>query len=239
MGRPSQAGHLNHNFKNAGWHTCLTCEKAFHSYSKTIKYCSLSCRSKRPANLAQCAEMAKRPRVSTKGVKRMPPNTACGKCGKAFRIKPSHLKDEHYCSRSCLKEARKRTPNLCIVCSQEHYGRGKTCSVKCYGDMVAERQRGSNSHRWQGGKTSEAMKLRNSREYAAWREAVFARDNYTCQECGSHGGKLNADHIKPFSTHPELRLDVSNGRTLCFTCHTKTETWGYGARRLLEQQCAA
>ena len=36
-----------------------------------------------------------------------------------------------------------------------------------------------------------------------------------------HGSKLNADHIKPFSLYPELRLIVENGRTLCVDCHKK------------------
>jgi 5-methylcytosine-specific restriction endonuclease McrA len=60
-----------------------------------------------------------------------------------------------------------------------------------------------------------------------WRSAVFQRDNYTCQECGQVGGRLNADHIKPYGEYPELRFDVSNGRTLCVACHRKTPTFGW------------
>ena len=40
-----------------------------------------------------------------------------------------------------------------------------------------------------------------------------------------YGGKLNADHIKPFSLFPELRFDLNNGRTLCVECHKKTDTY--------------
>uniref|UniRef100_A0A6M3KTS9 Putative homing endonuclease n=1 Tax=viral metagenome TaxID=1070528 RepID=A0A6M3KTS9_9ZZZZ len=70
-----------------------------------------------------------------------------------------------------------------------------------------------------GGVSSEDMQIRNSPEYRYWRSAVYKRDDYTCQQCGKRGGRLEAHHIKPFATHPELRLDVDNGFTLCKSCH--------------------
>jgi len=80
---------------------------------------------------------------------------------------------------------------------------------------------GFNNPRWKGGVTSEQKLRRHSAEYRQWREFVFKRDDFTCMmsECGKRGGKLNANHIKPFSTHKELRLIVSNGITLCVPCH--------------------
>lgn len=80
---------------------------------------------------------------------------------------------------------------------------------------------------WQNGKTKEKRKIRASLEYKNWRTAVFERDNYTCQSCGDdRGGNLEADHIKPFAFFPKLRFDVKNGRTLCSSCHIKTDTYG-------------
>jgi 5-methylcytosine-specific restriction endonuclease McrA len=75
----------------------------------------------------------------------------------------------------------------------------------------------------------DRSKVKNKRclaELSWWRKAIFERDNYTCQFCKKRGGQLNADHIKPYSMYPELRADLSNGRTLCVDCHKKTDTYG-------------
>lgn len=92
---------------------------------------------------------------------------------------------------------------------------------------MSESRKGEKSSFWKGGITEINQKIRNSLEIKLWREAVFKRDNYTCIWCGDNsGGNLNADHIKPFSLFPELRFDINNGRTLCVSCHKKTDTWG-------------
>lgn len=70
-------------------------------------------------------------------------------------------------------------------------------------------------------KRIETADKRNYPEYQLWRTSVFERDNYTCQKCGSRGGTLNAHHIKSYKNYPELRVDVSNGITLCELCHRK------------------
>lgn len=72
---------------------------------------------------------------------------------------------------------------------------------------------------WKGGITPINLKIRNSGKYAVWRESVFIRDDYTCQSCNSKNVKLNAHHIQRFSTHPLLRLSITNGITLCEKCH--------------------
>lgn len=79
---------------------------------------------------------------------------------------------------------------------------------------------------WAGFKEINNKLIRKSVPYQEWRKAVFERDNYTCQECGIRGVYLHADHIKRFAEYPELRLELSNGRTLCADCHRKTPTWG-------------
>ena len=69
-------------------------------------------------------------------------------------------------------------------------------------------------------------------EAREWRQKVFERDNYTCQQCQKRGGRLNAHHIKPFSIFPELRFDVNNGQTLCVGCHFKTASYAKPAKML-------
>ncbi len=88
---------------------------------------------------------------------------------------------------------------------------------------------GEKASNWHGGKVPENTKIRHSFEYKLWREAVFERDDYTCQNknclyChNKKGGKLNAHHIKPFSKFPELRTSIENGITFCERCHNKTK----------------
>ncbi len=46
---------------------------------------------------------------------------------------------------------------------------------------------------------------------------VFARDNYTCTYCGKVGGKLEADHVIPFSRDGDDSLE--NLVTACRKCN--------------------
>lgn len=96
-------------------------------------------------------------------------------------------------------------------------------------------KRGEQSPQWKGGIYPLVLLLRSCYKYRQWRSDVFTRDNFTCILCGERGGKLNADHIKPFSLiFEENNLkdsnsafdcdelwDINNGRTLCFDCHRK------------------
>ena len=61
---------------------------------------------------------------------------------------------------------------------------------------------------------------RNSDRYKRWRKAVFVRDNFQCQHCGIKKD-IQAHHVKTWKRCEELRYDVSNGITLCRSCHLK------------------
>lgn len=78
---------------------------------------------------------------------------------------------------------------------------------------------GEKAANWRGGRVSENQRIRHSEEFRQWREAVFIRDNWTCQKYGGRGRRLQAHHILNFSTYPELRFDVGNGVTLSVRAH--------------------
>ena len=84
---------------------------------------------------------------------------------------------------------------------------------------MSESRRGDKSPNWKGGIEPENKRIRKSVEYRLWREALFARDAWTCQKCGKKGGTLNPHHIKNFAQYPELRFAIDNGITLCKSCH--------------------
>lgn len=72
---------------------------------------------------------------------------------------------------------------------------------------------------------NKRLKADNQKEHKIWRKKVCERDNYTCVLCGyTSVGGLCAHHIKEWSLYPELRTDVSNGVTLCRSCHSKVHS---------------
>jgi hypothetical protein len=75
---------------------------------------------------------------------------------------------------------------------------------------------------WKGGISRFRDVIKSSPEYRAWREAVFTRDDYTCQFCGIRGGYLEVHHFFRFAHFPEFRTHEPNGITLCRPCHDTT-----------------
>ena len=76
---------------------------------------------------------------------------------------------------------------------------------------------GAKHPQWKGGVSRNKHSL-SSPQYKEWRESVFQRDDYRCQNCGERGF-LEAHHIKSWSQFPALRYKKNNGITYCRDCH--------------------
>lgn len=58
--------------------------------------------------------------------------------------------------------------------------------------------------------------------YGPFRKRIKERDDYECQWPGCASKKrLEVHHIKTWSKYPSLRLEMSNGITLCKICHAR------------------
>lgn len=223
--------------------TCLFCTRTFLRIPAlaSVKYCSRSCRvsaalpkrgSDNPRWRGGPEEAKNRyrvkkglpPLVARETPRRKQPPKLCKGCGRTgvrkgltyhpgCRPKPKSHRMEVTCA-DCGKVRLSRKPSV----------RCRPCGYKSRG--------GAGNSRWRGGITPESRRLRNSEQYKRWRLAVFQRDRYTCVWCGQIGGRLNADHIQPFSTHPDLRFELSNGRTLCEPCHKLTPSYLNKGRKM-------
>lgn len=172
----------------------------------------------------------------------------CAHCGVIINVIASQQARKRFCSTVCryshpfseetkirLALARRRNnPRLGRRHSEEskkkmslgNQGRIPWNKGKKMGPEFRAKIAGPLANNWQGGKTKENDRIRKSVDFRLWREAVFARDNWTCQSCSTRGGVLHPHHVKSFALFPELRFAIDNGQTLCAPCHYKTETWG-------------
>lgn len=88
--------------------------------------------------------------------------------------------------------------------------------------------KGKKHWNWKGGITSENKRQRGTANYVKWRNKVFERDNYVCQNCGIKNGKgktvyLEAHHIKSFALFKKIRFEITNGVTYCRKCHIELD----------------
>lgn len=131
----------------------------------------------------------------------------CESCGVNYkcdtRIGDIRWRKQRFCSKSCALKGNKRTLWLFL---------------------------GETNPSWKGGITPVNALIRSSTQMNEWRKAVFERDDYTCQMCSARGIRIHADHIKEFSNYPELRFELSNGRTLCVPCHKNTPNYAGRAK---------
>lgn len=185
-------------------------------------------------------------------------------CGKEKIIKKCNLKNGHAKSCGCLKEDYKKKREKELVglkigrltilritdfsspmkvwckcnCGNEkeivynNIRRGKVVSCGCYrlervheslyNPLLTEEQR------------KRRRKELGDHSIVKWRNKVFKRDNYKCQNClDDRGGNLVAHHLYSYADNELVRYDVENGITLCDNCHKEFhDNYGYGFNTL-------
>lgn len=98
---------------------------------------------------------------------------------------------------------------------------------------MSENRKGNKNPNYVDGMSKFTVSHYSDLRYKLWREAIFERDEYTCQECGIRGVYIEPHHIKGWAQYPELRFELSNGITLCKPCHKLTDNYkGKGRRKI-------
>ncbi|MCK5601599.1 hypothetical protein KAR91_07020 [Candidatus Pacearchaeota archaeon] len=87
---------------------------------------------------------------------------------------------------------------------------------------------GENHWNWKGGIAPLHKVMRAKSMWKIWREAVFLRDNFTCQNkncefCQNKiGVVLHPHHIIPVAVRKDLVFNIHNGITYCEDFHLKS-----------------
>lgn len=175
-----------------------------------------------------------------------PLDVNCDGCGISFQRKPFEVKQStrNFCSKDCYlnnyckKKTRNLTETSCAECGTtvKRYQRIINtqnfvyCSYRCKNSHASKIYVGENSVNWNPFLSAEdRAKNRGIPGYDEWRLAVYKRDKFTCVCCGdSKGGNLIAHHKDGYHWAKERRIDVTNGVTLCESCHSDFhKTYGF------------
>jgi hypothetical protein len=165
----------------------------------------------------------------------------CECCGKIIILYLQRdFKRKRFCSRQCFGKVNSKINNSRPPKATEESRRkgGKTLSIKMKLCLVPKPPKPTPESRIKAGLKirgekhpfwiKDRSKVKRSRfdnsfrgegPINSWRNSVYRRDKFTCQNCNKIGGKLNAHHIKPWAKFPDDRFNISNGVTLCVNCH--------------------
>ena len=136
-------------------------------------------------------------------------------------VKCSHCNKSFYKSKSRLKRG------IHYFCCAKHHHLW----------MLENEPRGKDAYNYKHGKTKLYNTIRNSQIYTLWRNSVYYKDKFICQSCKKKCNKSDiiAHHKKDFATifkennitsskkalECQELWDISNGTTLCRSCHLK------------------
>ena len=155
----------------------------------------------------------------------------CGKqCGYVSACHRDYAESAGKVCRSCAHKGKTHSAETKAKMSAAHQGkaisletRAKMSTAKSdetRAKMIAAKQ----SKRDAITKMYGVKAKRNQPALRKWAKQVKERDDYQCQSCGAektHPSSMHAHHIVPCEYFPELAYDLSNGITLCSSCHKK------------------
>lgn len=186
---------------------CVICGKTYvnlyHQYNTCSKLCGYEYRKKNSRKEIECPTCKKRFLVYTK----------------SKRI---------FCSRKCssINLSMGVLKKTCLFCKKEflakiseaNRGLKKFCSHGCYSNSLK-------LFRSKEFKKEKSLKILHKLRYGGNREAVFIRDNYSCQQCGKTDN-LEIHHKdnsgwKSLGTYKLSNNRIENLITLCHSCHSK------------------
>lgn len=163
----------------------------------------------------------------------------CKHCQKVFEVQPWAAKTgrKKFCSKACFYAGRELKclfePGHPDFVPSSSRGHSEETRAKIREATRNKARYGQDNPCWKGGAREQRKREMIGYKYKDWRNAVFSRDNWTCQMCGKRGVYLEADHIQPWCAFPDLRYEVDNGRTVCRPCHMSLDTHGRKALKYL------
>lgn len=146
------------------------------------------------------------------------------------RMRLSHL------GKRQSKETRDKRRKSLI--GREHWWGNKISKSKKGYQHSEETKRKMRQSHLKDGLTPLNKLLRKSSMFKIWREAVFLRDNFTCQNkdckyCDNKiGVLLHPHHIQSFAEYPAFRFNIHNGITYCAEFHINSKTLHKNIKRM-------
>jgi DNA-directed RNA polymerase subunit RPC12/RpoP len=223
-------GKDNFNYKNGKYckkYYCIDCGKEISVGSTRCMSCSNKIKA--------------RNKISKNKTYRR--NPICIDCGK--KLSNSYASRCPSCSRKYIRKNKYWSSNKNKKLSPEH--RKKLSETRIRLGLG----KGDKNYNWKNFKVKYPLykAIRHLPEYKTWRNQIFKRDNYTCQECGHIGRPIECHHIKEFiiifneflsiysqfspmedketllrlATTYEPFWNINSGQILCKKCHKKTK----------------
>ncbi len=172
-----------------------------------------------------------KPSIKQKNFQKKKIEERCKKCGIIIYNKNrNHSCKEIADKLSKINKGRVLSLSTRLKISKSNMGKhkkGEPMKMELRKKISAIKQ-GVDYEEWKGFKEDYSRRLRKSSMWKIWRESVFLRDKFICQNknckfCNNKiGVMLHPHHIKSLSKYPKLVFNIDNGITYCEMFHIKS-----------------